>query len=944
MKKHKPDWKNTLEVPKENQSKRDSMSVTVLQINTDSPLLFMDAPEANLTTGHQNQQGKERKEEKKHKKKKHKRHMIDGADVMLETTEMTVQELSVDQDQGKERKEEKKHKKKKHKRHMMDGADVMLETAEMTEQELSVDQEQGMERKKKKKKKEHKHQAEDCGVSTEVKGKEKKNKQIEHGKEVNGLETFELEEHILKERKKTKSSCDQSEVRAQCETVAGAGDGAEVYTAEGHVSEPTVQKVLQERKKKKKKKEKSSDKSELSIQCKTEDGTEAYQQEEEILQKKKKKKGNRSCDQTELSIHGETEDGRESSQQEVEIPQKKKKKKGNHSCDQTELSIHGETEDGTESSQQEVEIPQKKKRKKGNRSSDQTELSIHGETEDGTESSQQEVEVPEQTPKEILQETKKRKKKREGSCGQTESNVQGEIEDDSGTSKQREDIPEQIPLGILREKKKRNGNSEKTGLSIQSEIKNGNKSSQNDEELPLVKNRKRSMINRKRDQTESSFRTGVKDGAKASRQGRISKKIPLVRTRVKKKSGETSSDQKEWNAGMKNDETQTEIFEDKPAVNTLDIEQSGDDWELKRMEYIDELKEFIPNVEKKSAHTLVHLMKYDLLRFREFKKAGVSLRHGRYSNEEVTRLMKNVEDFLALTGIDSGTKLFFPSRFPEEMSHIVKMKREYKFHLRMSDGICRPWHDIYSKGRKLFDFNKMGRFTDDEVNSLQKLYTLHGNNWMKIAEITGRSSHALEKRYSQLSVNKGRWTEDEMQSLEGALRDHLFALAEPGADGPTIRRDQLYRNLPWTKVAQRVGTRSWDKCRAKWMTILKKRMAEATEQNPGCDSSASTIRLIRTLYELEIEDAADINWEDLTKVFGDVTPHYVQTKFHRLKTKWVPRWQAYSFGEIIDFLYEKALPQLEEKLQLHTDEPEREMEDVSNQQESFLLSKIFSDI
>uniref|UniRef100_A0A0E9WW46 Uncharacterized protein n=1 Tax=Anguilla anguilla TaxID=7936 RepID=A0A0E9WW46_ANGAN len=153
MKKHKPDWKNTLEVPKENQSKRDSMSVTVLQINTDSPLLFMDAPEANLTTGHQNQQGKERKEEKKHKKKKHKRHMIDGADVMLETTEMTVQELSVDQDQGKERKEEKKHKKKKHKRHMMDGADVMLETAEMTEQELSVDQEQGMERKKKKKKK-----------------------------------------------------------------------------------------------------------------------------------------------------------------------------------------------------------------------------------------------------------------------------------------------------------------------------------------------------------------------------------------------------------------------------------------------------------------------------------------------------------------------------------------------------------------------------------------------------------------------------------------------------------------------------------------------------------------------------------------------------------------------------------------------------------------------
>ncbi|KAI1900557.1 hypothetical protein AGOR_G00051150 [Albula goreensis] len=353
--------------------------------------------------------------------------------------------------------------------------------------------------------------------------------------------------------------------------------------------------------------------------------------------------------------------------------------------------------------------------------------------------------------------------------------------------------------------------------------------------------------------------------------------------------------------------------------------------------YIEELKEFIPSVAQKSTDELHKLVKYDLPRFREFKKEGVCIKHGKYSKEELRRLEENVADFLVLTGIDSSAKLFFPSRFPEERAHIVKMKNIHKFHLRMSAGICRPWHDIYHKGRRYFDPNNRGRFTDDEIHSLQKLHTLYGNNWMKISELTGRSSHSLEKRFSQLSQNKGPWTQTEQEDLERAIKDHLLRLAEPGSQGPMVNWDQLYNNLPWAEVAKKVGTRSWDQCRVKWMALLKKKMTSGTQVGRGEKSLETNIKLIKALYAMEIEDVADVNWEDLTQNIGDVTPYYLQTKFYRLKATWVPRWQNKSFGDIIDFLYENILPQLEQKLHSNHDRSAEEIENIGTSQESFLV-------
>ncbi|KAJ8285668.1 hypothetical protein GJAV_G00029580 [Gymnothorax javanicus] len=660
-------------------------------------------------------------------------------------------------------------------------------------------------------------------------------------------------------------------------------------------------------------------------------------QEEVISQERKKRKSSR--DRTDLIAWCETvaaEDGSEVSRLEegvseltpIEVSQprrkKKKKKKKEKNADLRESGIHGETEDGVDTSLQGEWIPQKKKRKKRKHRCYQTELNTHSGIEDGTEASQQEEVISEQ----ILPETNKNKS-RESSRAQTEFNISSETEDgtkdDSKTSLQSKTIPQEM------RGKKRKIKSGKADLSIQGEIVEGNRSSQYEQEIPLVKKRRK---NGRSEQTELSVQVetvaGVKDNAKVSRKEKLSELIPQKRTRTK--SLRRRGNQKRL-AELMNDETLEEVISDELDSHGLNYEQWDQHWQAEKMEYIEELKEFIPRIEKRTPNEIYRVIKYDLQRFRTFKKAGVGLRHGRYHTEEVERLKKNVEDFLVLTGIDSATKLFFPSRFPEEKTNIIETKNKYKFHLRVSEGICRPWHDVYNKGRKMYDNCKMGRFTDEELHSLQKLHQLHGNKWMKIAELTGRSSHALEKRLSQQSLNKGSWTEDELQRLEGALKDHLLTLAAPGAGGASVSRDQLYSKLPWTEVAQKVSTRSWDKCRAKWMAILKKRMYS---EEPG-GSLPNKIRLIKALYGLEIEDAADINWEDLTKIFGDVTPHFfLQTRFYQMKVRWVPQWRTLSFGEIIDFLHEKVLPQLEEKVHISSD-----TEQETTQQERFLLSEIF---
>uniref|UniRef100_A0A8C0BIV4 Transcription termination factor 1 n=1 Tax=Buteo japonicus TaxID=224669 RepID=A0A8C0BIV4_9AVES len=296
----------------------------------------------------------------------------------------------------------------------------------------------------------------------------------------------------------------------------------------------------------------------------------------------------------------------------------------------------------------------------------------------------------------------------------------------------------------------------------------------------------------------------------------------------------------------------------------------------------------------------------DLVRFKEFKKQGIAVKFGRFSQKENNQIRKNVEEFLSITGIDSAEKLLFTSRYPEDKETISRLKAEHLF----SEGIPRPWRLIYYRARKMFDPNNYkGRYTKEEKEKLKKYHAMHGNDWKKISEMMSRSNLSVAMKYSEIksAVNYGPWSKEETRKLMHAVEEvirkrmemedanSLSSLEKSNRD-ISIDREKLYQRLPWTEIEAKVGTRYWRQCKQKWTTILTKKMTEGQQLYRGTKRLEAKINLIKRLYEMQVEDANEVNWEELSNTIGDVPRAYVQAKFYKLKVSCVPSWQKKTFS------------------------------------------------
>ncbi|XP_034548425.1 transcription termination factor 1-like [Notolabrus celidotus] len=354
---------------------------------------------------------------------------------------------------------------------------------------------------------------------------------------------------------------------------------------------------------------------------------------------------------------------------------------------------------------------------------------------------------------------------------------------------------------------------------------------------------------------------------------------------------------------------------------------------------LDELQEYIPDIKKRSLREINRIIKFDLQRFRKFKEEGVPVRWGRFSEEENQQIRKNVSDFLALIGINSATKVMFPKMFSEEAEEIQKLRLQHRFVEKISEGIPRPCHQIHIRARKIYDEgNNKGRFSDEEVQTLIKLQNKHGNNWKMISEKMGRSVYSVEKRFAANAKGHGSWSHDEESRLKKALKDYLIVQVEQSPEGSALTRDQLCNNLPWAEISQKVKTRHWIQCRLKWFSLLKNKLGSGESTfNRRSEGLQAKIQLINTLYNMRVDDIADIDWDEVAKTIDKATPVCIQKSFRRLKVSRVPNWAYLSYGEIIDFLYSIVLPSLKEKL----NEPCEEEEEEEKEERTYKLSDIF---
>ncbi|NWS10098.1 TTF1 factor, partial [Pachyramphus minor] len=339
-----------------------------------------------------------------------------------------------------------------------------------------------------------------------------------------------------------------------------------------------------------------------------------------------------------------------------------------------------------------------------------------------------------------------------------------------------------------------------------------------------------------------------------------------------------------------------------------------------------ELKEFIPHVNNISDGSIRKMAGRDLARFKQFKKQGIAVKFGRFTRKENDQIRKNVEEFLSISGIDNAEKILFTSRYPEDKETINRLKAEHQFCAKISEGIPRPWRLIYYRARKMFDPNNYkGRYSKEEKEQLKKYHAIHGNDWKKISELMSRSNLSVAMKFSEIksAVNYGPWRKDEIQKLKHAVKEAVRKKVEM-EDGSSpssqpnrdlwVDREKLCQQLPWTEIETKVGSRYWRQCKQKWNSILVKKMSKGQELHRWIKGLQNKITLIKRLHEMKVEDANEVNWEELGDAIGDVPTAYLQVQFYRLKVSFVPFWQKKTFPEIIDFLFQYKLPELEEKL------------------------------
>ncbi|XP_066222906.1 transcription termination factor 1 [Saccopteryx leptura] len=394
--------------------------------------------------------------------------------------------------------------------------------------------------------------------------------------------------------------------------------------------------------------------------------------------------------------------------------------------------------------------------------------------------------------------------------------------------------------------------------------------------------------------------------------------------------------------------------------DTRYLSEDSRDWEEASVDLesaVRQLREFIPGIGERAATTIKRMYRDDLGRFKEFKAQGVAIKFGKFSVKENKQLEKNVQEFLSLTGIENADKLLHTDRYPEEKAAITDLKRRFAFRLHIGKGIARPWKLVYYRAKKMFDVNNYkGRYSKGETEKLKIYHSLHGNDWKKIGDLVARSSLSVALKFSQISseINHGAWSKTETQKLIKAVEEVVLKKMSPQdlnevdsklQENPegrlSVVREKLYKGISWVEVEAKVETRNWMQCKSKWMEILTKRMTSGRDVYRGVNALQAKINLIERLYEINVEDANEIDWEDLASAIGDVPPTYVQNKFYKLKATCVPFWQKKTFPEIVDYLYETSLPVLRGKLEKRRERTGAQAQAPAAPRRAFLFRDIF---
>uniref|UniRef100_A0A8C5KH08 Cyclin-D-binding Myb-like transcription factor 1 n=1 Tax=Jaculus jaculus TaxID=51337 RepID=A0A8C5KH08_JACJA len=256
---------------------------------------------------------------------------------------------------------------------------------------------------------------------------------------------------------------------------------------------------------------------------------------------------------------------------------------------------------------------------------------------------------------------------------------------------------------------------------------------------------------------------------------------------------------------------------------------------------------------------------------------GHTWRKGMWSKEETETLMQNIESYMNTHGFTDAREIIF---------EISKGKRK-DFYRAIATGLNRPLFAVYRRVVRMYDDrNHVGKYTHEEVEKLKELHIQHGNDWVKIGAALGRSASSVKDRCRRMVniCNTGKWTEDEEQRLTDIIH-------ELTSTGPT---DSVTQGVPWSAVAERVGSRSEKQCRSKWLNYLNWKQSGGTEWTKKDEAS-----FILKLAELDVADENDIQWDLLAQGWSSArSPQWLRNKWQNMKRQ-IANYKDISFPVLI---------------------------------------------
>ena len=281
------------------------------------------------------------------------------------------------------------------------------------------------------------------------------------------------------------------------------------------------------------------------------------------------------------------------------------------------------------------------------------------------------------------------------------------------------------------------------------------------------------------------------------------------------------------------------------------------------------------------------------------------VRGKRFSHEEDEMVKEAVLNYIDVHGLGA-----------EGLNMVLNCKKHPAIvHCWKEIGAALPWRprqSVYHRAHILFERGQNSSWTPEEYELIRKFHEKHGSDWKTLAEALGKHRFHVKdtwRRIKLINMKKGKWSQDEYQSLFDFVNLDLRLKA---FEERKTKHGMLRDNISWTAISERLETRTDALCCQKWYDQLTSPMVAE-----GKWLDTDDYRLLMELYDLDACCMEDVDWDNLLEHrSGDLC----RKRWNQM-VKHLGDHRNKSFADQVDVLIKRYCPDVLEAREAYNSKP-----------------------